>query len=149
MAIAKAKTIDKIINEIPASNVDEITSMPLDSLEDYIAYNKAARMANKKYRICRYEIKPCPIALHPKEKVVFSRNDQHDNKLHFEKSDHMIDFKEDLIPGQTYELPRYIIEYLSKKGTANWKRTTNPDGTFTMKKTSINPRFSLRTVYEG
>jgi hypothetical protein len=147
--MSRAKSpIDKMIDDAPAA-LDEISSMPLNSLEDYIAYNKAAAKANKKYKICRYPIKPCPIELHPKEKVIFSRNDQPRNPLAVYKSDDMIDFKMELIPGKTYELPRYIIEYLAQKGTAVWTPVKNNDGTVDTKKTGMTPRFSVRTVYEG
>jgi hypothetical protein len=123
--------------------------MPLNSLEDYKAYNAEARKLNHKLGIARYPIKPCPIELHPKEKIVFARKDQPSNPLPVYLSNDLIDFKMTLIPGKTYELPRCVIEYLSSKGTPIWKWFENPDGSKETRATGLDPRFSLRTIYES
>lgn len=137
------KIIDRAVEEAPVS----IDDMPLNSLADYIRYNTKARELNHKLGICRYPIKPCPVELHPKEKVVFSRKDQPSNPLPVYKSDDMIDFKMTLIPGKTYELPRYIIDYLSEKGVPIWQWVEKKDGSRETYIASKDPRFALRTVY--
>ena len=52
-----------------------IEDMPLNTLRDYRLYNEAARRENKKLKLNRYKIKPCPEHLHPKQRIVFNRND--------------------------------------------------------------------------
>lgn len=138
------KSIDALIAAVPEPL--PIDQMPLETLEDYMAYNREARKLNKKLKICRYPIKPCPIELHPKERIVFGRNDQPNNPLPVYKSDDMIDFNMKLYPGKTYDLPRYIVDYLMKKGTAEWKWRDNPDGSRETIISHYKPRFSIRSV---
>ena len=52
--------IDKIMEEAPKEEKVAIEDMPLNSLTDYIRYNREARKLNKQLKICRYPIKPCP-----------------------------------------------------------------------------------------
>ena len=132
----------------------EIEDMPLKTMGDYVRYNIRARAANKKLKSHRYPIKQCPVELHPMEKVVFERIDQPTNPLPVYISDDMIHFdrtspRDRLVPGQTYLLPRYVVDYLSKKGVPVWKWYDNPDGSRETRKASVTPRFSLRTIYEG
>jgi len=147
------KASDVIAAMIPKTEPVDIEDMPLNSLGDYMRYNKRARELNKKLKLNRYPIKPCPVELHPMERVVFGRNDQPTNPLPVFVSDHMIHFdrtspRDRLMPGHTYDLPRYIVEYLSKKGTPVWKWYDNPDGSRETRKESVTPRFSLRTIYK-
>jgi len=124
-----------------------IEDMPLTTLREYMAYNTEALRLNNLYKIARYPIKPCPVELHPKERIVFGRNDQPSNPLKVYKSDSMIDFKMTLEPGKTYDLPTYIVDYLSKKGSPIWKWKTNPDGSKETFVDHYSPRFAIRTVY--
>ena len=138
---------------VPKEEPVGIEEMPLNSLGDYMRYNKRARELNKKLKILRYPIKQCPTELHPMERVVFGRNDQPHNPLPVFISDDMIHFdrtkpKDRLIPGKTYDLPRYVVNYLSKKGTPLWKWFENADGSRETRKASMTPRFSLRTIYK-
>ena len=151
----EAKTIDKIIEEAPKKEKEEIAieDMPLNSLSDYVRYNRRARELNKKLKICRYPAKPCPIELHPKETIVFSRNDQPTNPLPIYLSNDIIHFdrtkpKDQLVPGKTYELPRCIVQYLADKGTSDWKWFDNADGSRETRVASKKPRFALRTIYK-
>lgn len=148
----------KVIAE-PASPIDDIIKtakptpaaiedMPLNSLGDYLRYNAEARKLNRKLKILRYPVKQCPVELHPKERIVFGRKDQPLNPLPVFLSNEMIEFKMKLIPGQTYDLPRCVVEYLSKKGTPIWKWFENPDGSKETRVATMEPRFALRTVYQ-
>ncbi len=146
---AKEVVASMVVKDEPV----DIESMPLESLGDYMRYNKRARELNKKLRILRYPIKQCPIELHPMERVEFGRNDQPTNPLPVFISDDMIHFdrtkpKDQLRPGQVYDLPRYVVEYLARKGTPVWKWFDNPDGSRETRKASVTPRFSLRTIYK-
>lgn len=123
-----------------------IEDMPLNSLRDYRLYNEEARKMNKKLRMCRYLIKQCPAELHPKQRVRFGNNDQSMHPVPVFKSDHMIHFDEKLIPGKTYDLPEYIVNYLAEKGYPVWDWVTLPDGSKETRMVGKRPRFSLTTV---
>jgi len=130
----------------------EIEQMPLDTMADYMRYNRKAREINKRLRVLRYPIKQCPIELHPHERVVFTRNDQPTNPLPVYLSNDMIHFdrtalRDQLIPGQAYDLPRCVIQHLSERNVPVWQWFENPDGSKETRKASVTPRFSLRTVY--
>lgn len=125
-----------------------IEDMLLNTLRDYRLYNEEARRMNKKLKICRYAIKPCPVELHPHQRVVFRRNDQPSNPLPVYVSDEKIHFDKKLIPGKTYDLPEYIIHYLSEKGDPQWKWYDNADGSRETRISHKAPRFSLTPVYQ-
>ncbi len=125
-----------------------IEDMPLNTIRDYRLYNEAARAANKKLRICRYPAKPCPIELHPKQRIQFGRTDQPSNPLPVHISNDVIHYEETLIPGKIYDLPIYIVDYLSKKGTPIWKWFDLPDGSKETRIASTTPRFALRTIHD-
>lgn len=141
--------IDKIINEAPKADKEvPIEKMPLNNLTDYVRYNRKARQLNKELGVCKYPIKQCPVELHPKETIVFSRKDQPQNPLPVYLSNELIEFKQTLIPGKTYELPRCVIAYLAEKGTPIWEWFENPDGSRETRISSMDPRFALRTIYK-
>lgn len=126
-----------------------IDEMPLNTLRDYRLYNEAARAENKKLRINRYPIKQCPVELHPKRRIKFTRVDQPSNPLPVFLSDDKIHFEETLYPGKEYDLPEYIIHYLTEKGNPVWKWFTNPDGSKETRISHREPRFHLKPVYSG
>jgi hypothetical protein len=125
-----------------------IDDMPLTSLREYRLYNEAARRENKKLKLNRYKIKPCPEELHPKQRVVFNRNDQPTNPCPVYVSNDLIHYEKKLIPGQTYDLPQCIISYLSEKGSPVWGWVDLPNGERETRMVSKTPRFALRTIYE-
>lgn len=124
-----------------------IEDMPLESLGDYRRYNEEARKINKRLKVLRYPIKQCPVELHPKQKVMFSRIDQPENMLHVYLSNHLIHFEMDLYPGKEYELPECVIHHLSTRGYPIWKWFDNPDGSKETKIDHLKPRFSLRNSF--
>lgn len=139
----------------PISEVEALKEMPLESLGDYLRYNKEtrrmskeAKRKDKKIKEAEYPMKQCPIELHPTERIVLGRNDQPTNPLPVHLSNEMIHYHETLIPGKTYDLPRCVVEYLASKGTAKWKWFDNPDGSKETRVAHINPRFALRTIYK-
>lgn len=144
--MSKTKTMDNTVSE-QESTVD-IESMPLTTYDEYRAYNAAARKANKKLRECRYPCKPCPIELHPHERIIFGRVDQPQNPLPVYLSNHLIHFEKTLVPGQTYDLPRIIINYLGEKGTPIFERVEQPDGSVETRLVGKDHRFSFRGVYK-
>lgn len=140
------KIMDESLKQAQQQEVD-IEDMPLNTLRDYRLYNERARILNKKLKILRYPIKQCPVDLHPKQRIVFGRNDQPSNPLPVFVSNHLIHFDETLIPGKTYDLPECIINHLAEKGTPVWKWFDNPDGSKETRISHKEPRFQIRTVY--
>jgi hypothetical protein len=137
--------MEKMISQAPKSGA--IDEMPLNTYEDYKGYNRAARKQNKRLKICRYPCKPCPVDLHPKERIVFGRTDQPLNALPVYLSNHLIHFDQVLYPGKTYDLPRVVINYLADKGVPNWKWFPNADGSMETRGCKMDSRFTLRTTY--
>ena len=150
-SVPEVSVMNKMISEAPKSVA--IDEMLLTSYDDYKAYNAAARKENRrlavkeKIKVARYPCKPCPVGLHPKERVVFGRVDQPLNACPVFLSNHLIHFDQMLYPGKTYDLPRVIINYLAEKGVPIWKWYTNSDGSTETRISHKEPRFTLRTVY--
>lgn len=144
----ETSVMDETIKKVEEQKLP-LEEWPLNTLRDYRLYNEEARKQNKKLRMCRYPIKPCPVELHPKQRIIFRRNDQPSNPLKVFVSNDIIHFDEKLIPGRTYDLPEYIIHYLSEKGNPVWKWYENKDGSKETRISHKEPRFSLNTVYAG
>jgi len=125
----------------------KIEDMPLETMRHYRLYNEEARMLNKKAKKCLHPLKQCPVDLHPTERIVFSRNDQPSNPLAVYVSNDKIHFEKTLVPGKTYDLPKYIVSYLAEKGKAVWGWVEKPDGSSETKIVNKERRFSLKTVY--
>ena len=121
--------------------------MPLETLRDYRLYNERARKINKKHRKLLYPLKQCPEELHPHQRIVFNRNDQPTNPLPVYISNHLIEFKKTLIPGEVYDLPECVIHHLSTRGYPVWDWVEGKNGARETKVVSTTPRFALRTVY--
>jgi hypothetical protein len=146
----KPTKTSSLLEEVTEKNAEpktDIDAMPLNNLADYLRYNEKARKLNKQLGLCRYKIKQCPEELHPKQRIQFMRKDQPKNPLPVFLSNELIEYKKDLIPGKTYDLPLCIIDYLAGKGYPIWEKVKLSDGSIDSAKTSIDPRFALRTVY--
>ena len=141
------EVMDKSLDEAKKDKI-EVEDMPLTSIRDYRLYNEEARRQNKKLRLNRYKIKQCPVDLHPKQRIVFGRNDQPSNPLPVFLSNHLIHFEKTLIPGNTYDLPECIIHYLAEKGTPIWAWYDNTDGSRETRVSHKEPRFQIRTIYQ-
>lgn len=146
--VAQPVTMDEVIKNVESEKV-AIEDMPLNTIRDYRLYNEEARRLNKKLRICRYTIKQCPEELHPKQRVVFRRNDQPENPLPVFLSDDRIHFEKTLVPGRTYDLPECIVDHLANKGDPIWAWVDLPNGERETRVVSKKPRFSLMTIYQA
>lgn len=124
-----------------------IEDLPLNTLGDYLHYNERARAINKKLKVARHKIKQCPVELHPKQRVIITRNNGQKNPIPVFLSDERIEYKESLIPGKTYDLPLCVIDHLAERGVDNFGWVENADGSTETKKVSSDPRFSIRTIY--
>jgi len=125
----------------------DITDMPFETMGDYMRYNERATSLNKKLRLARYPIKPCPIELHPHDRVTISRNDNNTGKIPALLSNDRIHFDKKLEPGKMYELPRCVIDHLAEKGTPVWKWFDKGEGEKETRISHYEPRFSIRTHY--
>jgi len=125
-----------------------IEEMPLTNIREYRLYNEEARKLNKKLRLCRYPIKPCPVELHPKQRIIFRSNDQPHNPQKVFLSNEVIHFNETLIPGKAYDLPECIVHHLSTRENPEWGWFENNDGSRETRIKSKRPRFSLTPVYQ-
>ncbi len=140
------ETNDKIANIAKEIGLDD---MPLNCLADYVRYNQKARGLNKKLRVCRHPVKQCPIDLHPKQRVIINCTNQSNNDIPVYLFNEMIDFKQKLTPGMTYDLPLCIVDHLADRGEARWEQIKNPDGSSDTRKAGNRPRFAIRSVYQG
>ncbi len=139
--------MDESIKETEEKKMN-IEDMPLNSIRDYRLYNEEARKINKRLKLLKYPIKQCPVDLHPKQRIVFGRNDQPSNPLKCFVSNDKIHFDETLIPGKTYDLPECIVHYLGEKGNPVYKIIDGKDGAKETVMSHKEPRFAIRTVYQ-
>lgn len=149
--VTPVSPIEKAISAADKKSESEvdINKMPLNSLGDHMRYNKKARELNHVLRICKYPIKPCPVELHPKDWVVVNHTNQSMNDIPILLSNDMIDFKMKIKPGQKVQLPRCVIEHIANKGKPKFKWFDNPDGSKETRVAYQEPRFAVRTIYEG
>ena len=138
---------DPAMDRAIAESSQSVANMPLNTYEDYRIHNRAVRKENSKLGYQRFPIKQCPIDLHPKERIIFNRNDQPSNPQPVYLSNDRIHFDETLIPGKQYDLPRVVLDFLASKGRPIWEWITKPDGTTETRVVRKEPRFSMQTVY--
>jgi len=121
----------------------DLEDMPLNSIEDYKAYNKMARKQRK-------PVKFVPHDLFPKQRVRFIRSDNQPSnplKLRFRSGEYMIDFQKTLKPGEVYELPIPVIDYLNNLKEARYKQIKYPDGRAETVLDYHKHRFSCQAIY--
>lgn len=151
----KAEVTAEVVEKEPLPPAEvPIEKMPLNTYSDYKAYNKRALKLNKELaqkhgeKKVYYPVKPCPVDLHPKQRVLFNRKDQPRNPLPVYLSTDMIDFHETLIPGKIYDLPISVLKFLNSSSTPIYEWFENPDGSKETRIASRDPRFALTSVYE-
>ena len=147
MAKEKEDKFMSTLNETVKEKI-EIEDMPLNTIRDYRLYNEAVIKENKRLKLRRYEVKPCPEELHPTERVVFRSNDQPHNPQKVFLSNSLIHYDKTLIPGQVYKLPQCIVHHLSTRENPEWAWFDNADGSRETRVKSKKPRFSLTPVYQ-
>lgn len=147
--MARPKKNPTLLDDVKKVQKEEevpLEKMPLETMGDYVRYNKKCRALNKALGLCRHKVKQCPIELHPKQRIIFNRKDQPRNPLPVYLSNEMIEYKQMLYPGQQYDLPLIIVDYLASKGTPIWDTKEKADGSKESYKVATDPRFALRTV---
>lgn len=121
----------------------DLEDMPLTSIEDYKAYNKMARKLRK-------PVKFVPHNFFPKQKVRFIRSDNQRNnplKLRFRSGEYMLDFQQTLKPGEVYDLPIPVIDYLNNLKEARYKQIKYPDGRAETVLDYHKHRFSCQAIF--
>ena len=148
----KTKSLDNVVDE--AIEKVALEDMPLESLRDYRLYNEEARRLNKKAKMhdkrlkeCPYPPKPCPIELHPKQRVAVQDVKQPNNPIKVFLSNELIHFDQLLQPGKEYDLPHCVVNHLCECATPNWGYVNLADGTRETRLVNKTPRFSVRTIF--
>lgn len=122
---------------------DAITlhEMPLETRDDYIAYNREARRL-------RLPTKMIPHHLFPHQKVKFVRRDgqKSDVPVKMVSGKHFIDFHKKLKHGEVYELPEPVIEFLNNRAEPRYKELKRTDGSSQTVFDYWEPRFSCQMV---
>lgn len=90
----------------------DYTTMELNSMEDYDKYNKWAR---RQGRPVKSPDENSPV--HKKVRVKFQRFDQPENVLKSRLRTREIDWKGQLKPGKTYDLPLPVVRFLNRLAT--------------------------------
>lgn len=125
---------------IKNDDLEELEKLPLNTFEDYAAYNKKARSLG-------IPVKVPPLELHKYVKCKITRLDnQGGNVLRIRKRDALIDFDATIQPGVTVELPERIIDFIESLVYPQYKQVTYPDGTSETVFSHNNPRFAVSMV---
>lgn len=144
----RPKKIEKVMEDAENAPLPP-DEMPLETLKDYIAYNEAARKANKRLRRCEYPAKPAPLELHPHQRVIvrWSNKTRAGNPIPIKLSDSLIDFDKTLDPGKEYDLPVCVVSHLEGKGTDVYEWVDKADGSSETAVVDKLPRYSVQTVH--
>ena len=67
--------MDEVIEKVEGEKLP-LESWPTTTLREYRLYNEEATKQNKRLGMCRYKIKQCPPDLHPKQRIIFRRNER-------------------------------------------------------------------------
>jgi len=122
-----------------------------ENVADFDVYNAHVRKHN---RLCIHErnkmkIKVPDETFHRKVKVKFQRFDQPQNVLKVRVRNKDIDWKGQLKPGRTYDLPIPVVKFLNKLAVPVFAEVKVTDGGDTLTETrqvSEDPRFSCQVI---
>ena len=122
---------------------EEIEKMPLETFEDYDAYNSKARKLGI----------PCKsphVELHKHLRCKVTRLDgQANNAIRIRKRNNRIDFDETIMPGQEVELPEMIVDFLGTLSYPQYKQLQHSDGTAETVFSHNMPRFAVSVLSRG
>lgn len=129
----------------------DFDSFKFESLEDFDVYNAHVRKHN---RLCLHErnkmkVKVPDETFHKKVKVKFQRFDQPENVLKVRVRNKDIDWKGQLKPGGTYELPIPVVKFLNNLAVPIFDEVRVNDGGDTKTETrqvGERSRFSCQVV---
>ena len=136
---------EKSVKEAPRKRIEDavdLNEMPLNTIEDYKAFNREARKLGIRVKIP-------PSELHKQIKIRFQRFDQPENVLKTYVRNADIEWKGELIPGQTYTLPLPVVQFLNKLATPIYEQVKCEDGSgkrTETKQVGEKPRFSCQIL---
>lgn len=139
------KLLDKAIVNVEVRDQIDLSTLPLETVDDYRNYNTEARKQKK-------PIKFCPPELYPMQKVKFRRVDNQKGsttKIRFRSGKYLLDFKEEIPDGAELYLPTPVIDYINTRQVDKFKQIKHPDGSFETVFSHSEPRFTCQPIYEG
>lgn len=143
----KPKRLKRIETEetYEVKDIVDLHKMPLETLEDYAAYNEQARRL-------KMPVKIPPDHLHPQWEVKFQRFDQPENILKYRLCNAEIDTRGQLIPGKKYVLPMPVVHWLNSLAVPQYGMVdVHEEGSPTIKETrqiGEKARFSCQFIRE-
>ena len=149
--IKNIPTDQSVPTEIPF----DFDNFEIKTLEDFDVWNKNARIALRKARQFDkhaqpvYPIKVPDESFYEKVRVKFQRFDQPENVLKTWVRNKDIDWRGQLKPGHTYDLPKPVIKFLNKLAVPVYAEVEVKDGSDTIRETKQigeRARFSLQRV---
>ena len=137
--------------EKPEPEVFNFDSFQLNTVEDFEVYNSYVRKHN---RLCLHERNKMKIKVpgeefHKKIKIKFQRFDQPENVLKVIVRNKDIDWRGQLRPGGTYDLPVPVVKFLNKLAVPVFAEVKVDDGGETRTETrqvSERNRFSCQVL---
>ena len=125
---------------VKEEHFEKLEQMPLDTFEDYDAYNKSARTLG-------IPVKIPPLHMHPHVRCKVTRLDnQGSNAIRVRKRDATIDFDETVFPGKEVELPIKIVDFLHTLNYPQYKQIQHGDGTSETVFSHNMPRFAVQVL---
>ncbi len=120
----------------------DLKKMPLNSIEDYEAYNKQARA-------CSVPVKPAPADMHTHVKVKFLRRDNMTHPVPLYFRNHIIDFRKTVEHGKVYDLPKIVVRQYQELGIPKYKQYVNKStGDSETVFSHKDPRFAFQIVLD-
>lgn len=140
---------------LPTESEFDFDNFEIKTLADFDTWNRHARIALRKARQFDkhaqpvYPIKVPDGSFHESVKVKFQRFDQPENVLKVWVRNKDIDWRGQLKPGHTYDLPRPVVKFLNKLAVPVYGEVDVKDGGDTIKETKQigeRARFSCQRV---
>lgn len=121
----------------------DYSSMALLTMDDYDKYNNWARKQGRPVKVPDENS-----SIHKKIRIKFQRFDQPQNVLKSRMRTREMDWKGQLIPGKTYDLPLPVVRYLNRLATPVYAEVPIEPGSKQMetKQVSEESRFSCQVL---
>jgi hypothetical protein len=140
---------------LPTESDFDFDTFEIKTLADFDVWNRHARIALRKARQFDkhaqpvYPIKVPDASFYESVRIKFQRFDQPDNVLKVWVRNKDIDWRGQLKPGHTYDLPKPVVKFLNKLAVPVYGEVDVKDGGDTIKETKQigeRARFSCQRV---